>query len=722
MRHTARVQLRLGEWAVWRAARHIIARRSSVSAALGLTVLVSATGIAQSHLAQSSAKGRAPLRAVLYLTAPLRPGALAGKPAPQLVLRGQAAVKRDLAALAWARADAAIVPWATPESAADARLAALLAAISSTRAHVRVAALIDRPRGTEAAQLNALLTSRARSRSYLRVGSKIAVFVALADHSRRGCAQARRWRAAGRGLWLVQATFPGYGLCRAAADAWFRDTPDTRSTRASGTFLIRPGFWPRGSRVEKLKRSPSAWQRSIQRMTVSGEPIQLIDSLNDWARGTAIEPSPAWPSESGFGSYLDALHARPPGVAPPGGGTPGGGAPGGTPGGGTPGGGTPGLEAPTADAVAVSGVTAHEATLASAVSAGSASATWHVEFGPTIAYGQTTAPATLAAGSPRRAVSVFLSALTGVTTYHARVVVISSAGSAASADSVFTTLADNQTLRVAAAGDIACDPTSSAFNGGAGTATECQQTAVSDAILAGAYNAVLPLGDLQYENGTASAFAASYDPSWGRFKAITHPAIGNHEYGTPTLAYFQYFGAAAGDAAKGYYSYELGSWHVIVINSNCPHVSGCDTGSPQEAWVRADLAAHPARCTLAYFHHPRFSSGQAGDAIEMSSIWSDLVSSGAELVLTGHDHEYERFAPQDASGGRDDGHGTREFVVGTGGKNHMTFKAAIKPNSEVRNNTSFGFLALTLAPGSYSWRFISVPPSGFSDSGSASCH
>jgi calcineurin-like phosphoesterase family protein len=693
-----------------------------VSAALGLAVLVSATGIAQSHLAQSSAKGRAPLRAVLYLTAPLRPGGLTGRPAPQSVPHGQAAVKRDLAALAWARADVAIVPWATPGSAADARLAALLAAISSTRAHVRVAALIDRSRGTEAAQVNALVTSRARLRSYLRVGSKIAVFVALADHSRRGCAQARRWRAAGRGLWLVQATFPGYGLCRAAADAWFRDTPDTRSTRASGTFLIRPGFWPRGSRVEKLKRSPSAWQRSIQRMTVSGEPLQLIDSLNDWARGTAIEPSAAWPSESGFGSYLDALHAQPPGVVTPGGGTPGGGTPGGNPGGGTPGGGTPGLEAPTADAVAVSGVTAHEATLASVVSAGSASATWQVQYGATTAYGQTTAPVPLAAGSARLAVSVLLSSLADVTTYHARVVVVSSVGSVASADSVFTTLADSAAVRVAAAGDIACDPTDPSFNGGAGTPAECQQKAVADAILARAYDAVLPLGDEQYNNGTASQFAASYNPSWGRFKAISHPAIGNHEYGTPTLAYFQYFGAAAGDPGKGYYSYDLGSWHVLVINSNCSFIGGCNPGSPQENWVRADLAAHRVSCTLAYFHHPRFSSGQAGDDLEMSSIWSDLVGSGVDLVLTGHDHEYERFAPQNASGGRDDAHGAREFVVGTGGMNHMSFRAAIKPNSEARNNTSFGFLDLSLGTGSYSWRFVSVPPGGFSDSGSASCH
>ena len=167
MRHTSRVLRRLGDWAGSRPVRRRIAHRSAVSAALGLAVLVSATGIAHSHSAQSSAKGRAPLRAVLYLTAPIRPGALAGRPAPQQVLHGQAAVKRDLGALVWARADAAVVPWATPGSAADARLAALLAAISSTRAQVRVAALIDRPSGTEAAQLHALVTSRARSRDLL---------------------------------------------------------------------------------------------------------------------------------------------------------------------------------------------------------------------------------------------------------------------------------------------------------------------------------------------------------------------------------------------------------------------------------------------------------------------------------------------------------------------------------------------------------------------------
>jgi hypothetical protein len=160
---------------------------------------------------------------------------------------------------------------------------------------------------------------------------------------------------------------------------------------------------------------------------------------------------------------------------------------------------------------------------------------------------------------------------------------------------------------------------------------------------------------------------------------------------------------------------------VIVINSNCAQIDGCGVGSPQDIWLRADLAAHPARCTLAYWHHPRFSSGQAGDAGSMDTIWTDLFSAGAEIVLNGHDHEYERFAPQDGEGKLDEIHGIREFVVGTGGKNHMNFRA-IKANSEVHDNTSFGFLELALNDGLYSWRFVSDPPGGFSDSGSGSCH
>ncbi len=432
-------------------------------------------------------------------------------------------------------------------------------------------------------------------------------------------------------------------------------------------------------------------------MNASGARLQIVDSLNDWARGTAVGPSAAWPSDSGFGSYLDALHARPPGVAAR-------------------------AERPSVESVTVTGVTSHEARVATTISAGTAPAAWWVEYGATAAYGQMTAPVTLAATSSRHFATAPLAGLSAATTYHARVVVASSVGKVASPDAAFTTLADPQAVRVAAAGDIACDPDSGSFNGGAGTATECHQRGVSDAILAGSYNAVLPLGDVQYNSGTASEFAASYEPSWGRLKAISRPVVGNHEYGSPGAAgYFQYFGASAGEPDKGYYSYDLGSWHLIALNSNCAQIGGCASGSPQEVWLRADLAAHPVRCTLAYWHHPRFSSGQSAGTGSMSTIWGDLHAAGVELVLTGHDHNYERFAPQDAEGDRDDANGVRQFVVGTGGRNHMGF-TEVESNSEVRHTGSFGFLELTLGEGAYAWKFVSDPPGGLADSGSGSCH
>ncbi len=286
---------------------------------------------------------------------------------------------------------------------------------------------------------------------------------------------------------------------------------------------------------------------------------------------------------------------------------------------------------------------------------------------------------------------------------------------------------------LAAAGDIACDPQNPNFNAGAGTTSNCKQKAVSDAILADpSVTTVAALGDVQYECGGLAAFNASYDPSWGRFKSITKPAVGNHEYlpasttppGTacdPTgtaAGYFSYFGAAAGDPTKGYYSYDLGTWHVIVLNTTCSQAGGCGANSPQETWLRADLAAHPVACTLAYFHIPLWSSG--GRAAENARVFTrDLYAAGAEVVLTGHDHTYERFAPQDGESVATP-LGVRGFVVGTGGANHTTI-ASVAPNSEVRDSTSYGFLKLTLRPGSYAWQFVPVGGS-FTDSGSQACH
>jgi len=276
---------------------------------------------------------------------------------------------------------------------------------------------------------------------------------------------------------------------------------------------------------------------------------------------------------------------------------------------------------------------------------------------------------------------------------------------------------------VAAAGDIACDPADPHFDGGAGNGIDCQEKATSD-LLFGIPDlaAVLTLGDTQYETGALPAFMASFDPTWGRLKALIHPAIGNHELGTPGGAgYFSYFGAAAGPAGEGWYSFDVGAWHLIVLNGNCPGQGGCALGGPQETWLRNDLATHPAACTLAYWHQPRFSSGEHGDNPAYDAFWRDLYAAGAEIVLNGHDHDYERFAPQTPDGAPDPLHGIREFVVGTGGRNHYGF-TTIQPNSEVRDSDTFGVLELTLHPSGYDWSFVPEAGKTFTDAGSGTCH
>ncbi len=186
--------------------------------------------------------------------------------------------------------------------------------------------------------------------------------------------------------------------------------------------------------------------------------------------------------------------------------------------------------------------------------------------------------------------------------------------------------------------------------------------------------------------------------------------------------YFDYFGAAAGDPKTGYYSYELGTWHIIVLNSECKDVGGCDSGSPQEKWLRADLAANPAACTLAYWHKPLFSSGGAhGNDLTVKALWQALYEANADVIVGGHDHDYERFAPQQPDGAADPARGIREFVVGTGGKNHRPFGPPIR-NSEVRDATAFGVLKVTLKPGGYDWQFIPEAGKSFTDSGTGACH
>jgi hypothetical protein len=262
---------------------------------------------------------------------------------------------------------------------------------------------------------------------------------------------------------------------------------------------------------------------------------------------------------------------------------------------------------------------------------------------------------------------------------------------------------------------------------GAGDIASCDDLKGAEAtakLLDNIPGTVFAAGDLAYPDGSDEQFAKCYGPTWGRFKDRTRPAPGNHEYHSDGASgYVRYFGAAAGDPKKGYYSYDLAAWHVIVLNSECDAVGGCEAGSAQEQWLRQDLKAHPAKCTLAYWHKPLFSSGAAhGNDPEVKPLWDALYSADADVVINGHDHHYERFAPQDPAGNADSQRGIREFVVGTGGKNSHRKLASPKPNSEVRQADTFGVLKLTLRATSYDWEFVPEAGKTFTDSGSGNCH
>jgi hypothetical protein len=240
-------------------------------------------------------------------------------------------------------------------------------------------------------------------------------------------------------------------------------------------------------------------------------------------------------------------------------------------------------------------------------------------------------------------------------------------------------------------------------------------------LVSGIAGTVFTAGDNAYETGSTANFRDCYAPTWGAFADRTFPTAGNHEYETTGAAgYFNYFGGRAGAAGKGWYAYDMGSWRIYALNSNC-FVVGCDVGGEQEQWLRADLGANPRECVLAYWHHPRFSSGQHGNDAEVAAIWNALSEAGAEVVVNGHDHNYERFRPQTPSAVADEARGIRQFVVGTGGASLRSF-GTVKANSEIRNSSTHGVLKLTLGLSSYTWQFIPVAGKTFTDSGSGTCH
>lgn len=272
---------------------------------------------------------------------------------------------------------------------------------------------------------------------------------------------------------------------------------------------------------------------------------------------------------------------------------------------------------------------------------------------------------------------------------------------------------------VLAAGDIACEP------GDQGN--PCQDEATAG-LLVGNLAAILPLGDNQYESGRLDHYLAAYDKTWGAFKAATYPVPGNHEYRTPNASgYFSYFGLAAGDPQKGYYSYDIGSWHLVALNSNCNTAAGrgvpggCTATSPMVQWLKQDLQNDTHECELVYFHHPRFTS-ETPLKRSMDAAWKEaLIPNGVDVVLSGHSHTYERFDLQNADGEATPT-GARQFVVGTGGKNTRPLSAGRLPNSQAASDTTFGVLALTLHPSSYTWSFMAIEGQSFMDTGTTDCH
>jgi hypothetical protein len=244
------------------------------------------------------------------------------------------------------------------------------------------------------------------------------------------------------------------------------------------------------------------------------------------------------------------------------------------------------------------------------------------------------------------------------------------------------------------------------------------------AIVAGQPGLVLALGDNVYDDGTAAEYRDCYDPTWGAFKSRTKPIPGNHDYHTSgASAYYNYFGAAAGDPSKGYYSFDLGNnWQAIALNSNCSKIGGCGSTSAQYKWLVQELDKHAGKNVLAYWHHARYSSGgEHGSRTEMDRIWDLLVTKRVDLALVGHDHHYERFAPIGTNDQRDDANGLRQFVVGTGGKS-LYGMGTILPTSQVRNNSADGVLQLALYSDRYEWKFLPEAGKTFTDSGSTRVH
>jgi hypothetical protein len=581
----------------------------------------------------------------------------------------QATVKTHIDMMTYGNIQAGIASWWGQGSRSDTRIAGLLSAASGTNFRWSVyyenESLGDPSIAQIQNDLAYIYQHYGKDPSYLRVNDKFVVFV-YAD-AVDACGMADRWKTGNTsGAYVVLKVFGGYSSCANQPDSWHQYSPAVATDQQGTTsYAISPGFWLKAQNV-RLARDFTRWTQNVKSMVASNAKWQLVTTFNEWGEGTIVEPAAEWTSNSGYGQYLDALHFN----------------------GNMPGG------SPTATGV----VTSTKAPTAIPTT------------GPTTVPNSTATPTRTPTGTvlPTNVPTADPTAMPSST---------------ATPSSVGTT----NTLLIGS--DICKHNVGSTDYTG-----NCKKTGdlVRSLIVANPGAQVQTLGDNVNNDGGSSAYDAQYKdlfaPNWGSFLNVTHSVMGNHDTYAPsgTAPYFNYFGAAAGPNPGGYYSYDIGqNWHIIALNAQCSQAGGCGATSPQTTWLQADLAANTKKCVIAVWHQPRWTSGRHSDDSTSAAWWNLLYQYKVDIVANGHNHNYERFNLIDPSE-QAAADGIREFVVGTGGAPSDGYSYTdhpLDPNEAIRNQTGvFGILKLTLGDNYYTWNFVPVPGSTFTDSGTTLCH
>lgn len=584
-------------------------------------------------------------------------------------------VANHMAALDYAHVNVAIASWWGQNTHNEAvRIKLMLDKAAATG--VKVAFYYEKEGNTInptqaeiTADLNYLQDTYGSHPGAATVNGKIVVFVYNANDLT--CAIADKWKAANTiGAYIDLKVFSGYRTCTSQPNSWHQYSPASATgTQGSFMYAVSPGYWRADEATPRLARDLTRWQANVSSMKASTANWHLITTFNEWGEGSAVESANEWSSASGYGKYVDVLHDT---LTPP---------------------------VPTTTTTTTIGVTTTTYPAKSeaeriAAPLSNAELKALIDQLNIILTNRTATTTTVAATT------------TTTTTVTPTTSTTIPAATTTSSTNTTTTIPNATQSVVVGAGDICKIATIS-------DPTKTGQTIQGLINSVGAYP--ITLGDNQYDAGAFVDFQACYDKAWGSFKAQTHPAIGNHDLGTPNAAgYFQYFGASAGTSPLGYYSWTIdANWVAVSLNSEI-------TGTPmtnQLTWLSNFLKANPTKNVLAYMHEPVASSGQHGASARARQLWDVMYPLGVDIVLAGHDHEYEQFDLLGANPATTSPTGVKFFVVGTGGANHTTFLSTIQPGSITRNQTTFGVLKLTLRKSDYDFAFLANSPSSFTDTG-----